>query len=53
MKEIDFQLLPLDGRYFLTVALKYSMPGKTHLDIFYHVVIKKGRAVGADCFFIH
>ena len=22
MKEIDFQLLPLDGRYFLTVALK-------------------------------
>ena len=22
MKEIDFELLPLDGRYFLTVALK-------------------------------
>ena len=24
-----FQLLPLDGRYFLTVALKYFVPLKT------------------------
>ena len=25
MKEIDFQLLQLDGRYFLTVALKKEL----------------------------
>ena len=31
MKEIDFQLLPLDGRYFLTVALKRSFSGNKKL----------------------
>ena len=31
MKEIDFQLLPLDGRYFLTVALKRPFSGNKKL----------------------
>ena len=31
MKEIDFQLLPLDGRYFLTVAIKRPFSGNKKL----------------------